>query len=45
MNFYTCQQADIVNGKGANKFDSQGTGTRAEASVIFTKYHKEYLTK
>ncbi len=42
---YTCQQADIVNGKGAGKFDPQGTGTRAEASVIFTKFHKEYLKK
>ncbi len=42
---YTCQQADIVNGKGANTFDPKGTGTRAEASVIFTKFHKEYLKK
>ncbi len=42
---YTCQQADIVNGKGAGKFDPQGTGTRAEASVIFTKFHKDYLAK
>jgi len=42
---YTCQQADIVNGKGEGKFDPQGTGTRAEASVIFTKFHKDYLAK
>ena len=42
---YTCQQADIVNGKGANTFDPQGTGTRAEASVIFSKFHKDYLVK
>ena len=42
---YTCQQADIVNGKGGGKFDPQGTGTRAEASVIFTKFHKDYLAK
>ena len=42
---YICQQADIVNGKGANTFDPQGTGTRSEASVIFTKFHKEYLKK
>jgi len=42
---YTCQMADIVNGKGAGKFDPQGTGTRAEASVIFTKFHKDYLVK
>ena len=42
---YICQQADIVNGKGAGKFDPQGTGTRAEATVIFTKFHKDYLTK
>ncbi len=40
---YTCQQADIVNGKGAGLFDPQGTGTRAEASVIFTKFHKDYM--
>jgi len=40
---YTCQQADIVNGKGADAFDPQGTGTRAEACVIFTKFHKDYL--
>lgn len=40
---YTCQQADIVNGKGANTFDPQGTGTRAEASVMFTKFHKDYI--
>ncbi len=40
---YTCQQADIVNGKGAGKFDPKGTGTRAEASVMFTKFHKDYL--
>ncbi len=33
------------NGKGEGKFDPQGTGTRAEASVIFTKFHKEYLVK
>jgi len=42
---YACQQADIVNGKGENKFDPAGTGTRAEASVIFTKFHKDYLAK
>ena len=42
---YTCQMADIVNGKGANTFDPQGTGTRAEASVIFTKFHTDYLVK
>ncbi len=42
---YTCQQADIVNGKGANTFDPKGTGTRAEACVIFTKFHKDYLAK
>ncbi len=42
---YTCQQADIVNGKGANSFDPQGTGTRAEASVMFTKFHKDYMAK
>ncbi len=42
---YTCQTADIVNGKGKGIFDPQGTGTRAEASVIFTKFHKDYLTK
>jgi len=42
---YTCQQSDIVNGKGEGKFDPQGTGTRAEASVIFTKFHKEYPVK
>ncbi len=42
---YTCQQADIVNGKGAGKFDPKGTGTRAEASVMFTKFHKDYLAK
>ncbi len=40
---YTCQQADIVNGKGAGKFDPKGTGTRAEASVMFTKFHKDYM--
>jgi len=42
---YTCQTADIVNGKGKNTFDPQGTGTRAEASVIFTKFHKDYLAE
>ncbi len=42
---YTCQQADIVNGKGANTFDPQGTGTRAEACVMFTKFHEDYMTK
>ncbi len=42
---YTCQQADIVNGKGAGKFDPKGTGTRAEASVMFTKFHKDYMAK
>lgn len=42
---YTCQTADIVNGKGKNTFDPQGTGTRAEASVIFTKFHKDYLSE
>ncbi len=41
---YTCQQADIVNGKGAGAFDPKGTGTRAEASVIFTKFHTDYLS-
>ena len=40
---YACQQADIVNGKGAGMFDPKGTGTRAEASVIFTKFHQGYL--
>ncbi len=40
---YTCQMADIVNGKGAGKFDPKGTGTRAEASVMFTKFHKDYM--
>ncbi len=40
---YTCQKADIVNGKGAGKFDPKGTGTRAEASVMFTKFHKDYM--
>ena len=42
---YACQMADIVNGKGAGKFDPKGTGTRAEASVMFTKFHKDYLAK
>ncbi len=40
---YTCQQADIVNGKGAARFDPRGTGTRAEASVMFAKFHKNYI--
>ena len=40
---YICQQADIVNGKLNNVFDPAGTGIRAEASVIFTKLHQEYL--
>jgi len=40
---YTCQQADIVNGKGSGLFDPKNTGTRAEASVIFTKFHKNYI--
>jgi len=40
---YVCQQADIVNGKGENKFDPKGTGTRAEAAVIFTKFHQDYI--
>ena len=40
---YACQMADIVNGKGAGKFDPSGTGTRAEACVIFTKFHKSYM--
>ncbi len=42
---YICQMADIVNGKGAGSFDPTGTGTRAEASVMFTKFHKDYLIK
>lgn len=41
---YICQQAGIVNGKGNNKFDPKGTGTRAEASKIFTVFHKVYLS-
>ncbi len=40
---YKCQMADIVNGKGEGRFDPQGTGNRAEASVIFTKFHKDYI--
>ncbi len=40
---YACQMADIVNGKGEGRFDPAGTGLRAEASVIFTKFHKAYL--
>ena len=40
---YACQMADIVNGKGAGRFDPAGTGLRAEASVIFTKFHQSYL--
>ena len=40
---YACQMSDIVNGKGAGMFDPQGTGTRAEASVIFTKFHQGYM--
>ena len=40
---YACQMADIVNGKGGGVFDPQGTGLRAEACVIFTKFHKAYL--
>ncbi len=40
---YACQMADIVNGKGEGRFDPQGTGLRAEASVIFTKFHQNYL--
>jgi len=40
---YTCQQADIVNVKGSGLFDPKNTGTRAEASVIFTKFHKNYI--
>ncbi len=42
---YACQMADIVNGKGKSTFDPKGTGTRAEASVMFAKFHKEYLAK
>ena len=41
---YICQQSDIVNGKGAGLFDPKGTGTRAEASVIFTKFHKDFAS-
>ena len=33
----------IVNGMGAGMFDPKGTGTRAEASVIFTKFHQGYM--
>ena len=40
---YACQMADIVNGKGGGRFDPAGTGLRAEASVIFTKFHQSYL--
>lgn len=40
---YTCQQADIVSGKGENIFDPKGTGTRAEAATIFTEFHRDYI--
>ncbi len=39
---YACQRADFVNGKSGNQFDPKGTGTRAEAAVMFTKFHKDY---
>ncbi len=42
---YKCQMADIVNGMGDNKFEPKATGTRAQACVIFTKFHKYYLAK
>lgn len=40
---YKCQSADIINGKGEGVFDPKGTGTRAEASVMFTKFYKDYI--
>lgn len=42
---YTCQMAEIVGGKGNNKFDPKATGSRAEAATIFTRFHKNYLSE
>ncbi|MBQ8606035.1 MAG: leucine-rich repeat protein [Clostridia bacterium] len=40
---YQCQMADIVNGKGGNKFDPSGTAKRCEAATIFKLFHEQYL--
>ncbi len=42
---YKCQKAGIVQGKGYNKFDPKGFGTRAEASKIFTIFYSHYIQK
>lgn len=40
---YLCKSADLVNGKGENKFDPKASATRAEAAAIFTRYHIDYI--
>ncbi len=43
LEVHACQMADLVNGKGGNKFDPKASATRAEAATIFSKFHKDYL--
>ena len=40
---YACQMANIVNGKGENKFEPKGNATRAEASKILAVFHQDYM--
>lgn len=36
---YACRDNGLISGVGGNKFDPQGTATRAEACVITTRYY------
>ena len=38
----SCQKAEIVSGKDGNRFDPQGTASRAEAATLLTNFHKLY---
>lgn len=39
---YLCKTAELIRGKGENTFDPLAGATRAEASTLFTKFHKLY---
>lgn len=38
----SCQTAEIVSGKDGNRFDPQGTASRAEAATLLTNFHRSY---
>ena len=38
-----CQKAGFVSGVGGNRFNPQGTASRAEVAMLFTNFHRAFI--